>query len=180
MVPTYMKYNLFYQQLICILCCTGTQTFLRAFIALAETVIDCLYEFGLDQLAGLFEQFVDVETDSSQLTVFAPPNEAIQEKIRLLDGFSINDAINSLFVEGSQPSLDDGDIFVSLAGNFLHITKLETPFSNQTVSCLVTFCQVYQFSTVNHTYSTIIWLMLSWIRMYTRRQCIIALYHIHL
>ena len=133
-----------------------TNLLLHAFIALAETVMNCLYEFGLDQLAGLLEQFVDVETESTQLTVFAPPNEAIQEKIRFLNGFLINDAINSLFVEGFQPSLDDGDIFVSLVGHFLHITKLETPFSNQTVSCLITFCQIYRFSTVNHTYSTFV------------------------
>ena len=106
--------------------------------ALAETLVSCLNELELNLLAGLFEIFVDVEPASTQLTAFALPNEVIQAKFRLINGPLVDDAVNSLFVASLQPSssLDDGNIFVSLAGFFLHITKLEPPFSERTVSCL--------------------------------------------
>ena len=116
--------------------------------ALAETLESCFIELELDQLAGLFKNFVDVETYSTQLPAFAPPNEAIQAKIRLINGLSIINATNSLFVGSPQSSssLDDGDIFISLAGVFLHIAKLEPPFSKETVSCLVMSAMYTQFS----------------------------------
>ena len=119
--------------------CRHTLFSLHVLSALADTLVSCFYELKLTKLAGLFEQYVDVETGSTQLTAFSPPNKAIKAKIRMLNGFSINDAVNSLFVGSPQPSssLDDGNIFVSLAGLLLHITTLETPFSNETVSCLV-------------------------------------------
>ena len=77
-----------------------------------------------------------MQTGSPQLTAFAPPDEAVRAKLRLINGFLIRESVNSLFVEGAQPSsfFDDGDSFVSRAGLFLHVRKLEPPFSQETVS----------------------------------------------
>ena len=128
--------------------------FLHILTALAESLVTCFYELELDQLAGLFKKFVDMEANPTQLTAFGPPNKAIQEKIRLINGLLINDAVDSLFVGSLQPSwsLDDGSTFISLSGLFLHITKLEPPLTKETVSSLVTLDKYVYTSlvTVNH------------------------------
>lgn len=98
--------------------------------------MSCFDELELQQLAGLFDLFVDIDTSSTQLTVFAPTDEAIQTSIPNLNANTIEQAVNSLFVGSLQPSssLMDGDTLPSLAGLSLHISLLKPAFSEKTVS----------------------------------------------